>query len=60
MARVILTIEDSQEGVEISADFQPELPEELSEEELEGLSDAQLFALEILQYVADQEEAGEA
>lgn len=60
MAKVIITIEDTPDGgVEVSADFEPDLPEEWNEEDL---TEAQLFALatlESMELEADEEEEGE-
>jgi hypothetical protein len=60
MAKVTIIIEDAGEGVEVSAQFDPELPEELTEEILDQLSEAQLFGLEILDYIEQGLEEDEA
>lgn len=60
MAKVTIIIEDAGEGVEVSAQFEPELPEELNEEILDQLSEAQLFGLEILDYIEQGLEEDEA
>ena len=54
MAKVIITIEDTADGgVEVAADFQPELPEDWKEEDL---TEAQLFALITLENMDDEAE----
>ncbi len=56
MAKVIIVLEDTQDGVEVSVDFQPELPETLTEEQLDDLSEAQLLGLEIMDFLEQEEE----
>lgn len=62
MAKVTIVIEDGEELVEISTDFQPELPEDLSPQDVDRLTPAQLFALQLLgsleedEYEEDDEE----
>ena len=47
MAKVVITIEDTPDGgVEVSAEFDPDLPEEWNEDDL---TEAQLFALATLE-----------
>ncbi len=54
MAKVVITIEDTADGgVEVSADFQPELPEDWKEEDL---TEAQLFALITLENMDEEAE----
>lgn len=54
MAKVTITIEDTTEGgVEVSANFEPELPEDWKEDDL---TDAQLFALITLENMDEEAE----
>lgn len=59
MAKVTIIIEDTSDGgVEVSANFEPELPEDWREEDL---TEAQLFALITLENMdeeAEEEEEG--
>lgn len=56
MAKVIITLEDAPDGVEISADFTPDLPPDLSEDDLDKLTEAQLLALDIIDSLDMDEE----
>jgi len=51
MAKVMIIIKDVNEGVEVSARFDPKLSENLTEKTLDQLSEAQLFSLEILDHI---------
>ncbi len=54
MAKVTITIEDTTEGgVEVSANFEPELPEDWKEDDL---TEAQLFALITLENMDEEAE----
>ena len=54
MAKVTITIEDTAEGgVEVSANFEPELPEDWKEDDL---TEAQLFALITLENMDEEAE----
>ena len=54
MAKVTITIEDTaEEGVEVSANFEPELPEDWKEDDL---TEAQLFALITLENMDEEDE----
>lgn len=55
MAKVTIVIEDGEELVEISTDFQPELPEDLSPQDVDRLTPAQLFALQLLGSLEEDE-----
>lgn len=55
MAKVIIVIEDGAEMVEVSTSFIPELPEELTPQEVEALTPAQMLALEMLGSLDDNE-----
>ncbi|MBI5524138.1 MAG: hypothetical protein HY910_16055 [Desulfarculus sp.] len=54
MAKVTITIEDTTEGgVEVSANFEPELPEDWKEDDL---TEAQIFALITLENMDEEAE----
>lgn len=54
MAKVTITIEDTPEGgVEVSANFEPELPEDWKEDDL---TEAQIFALITLENMDEEAE----
>jgi hypothetical protein len=55
MAKVVVTLEDTPDGVEVSVNFEPDLPADLTEDKLDELSEAQLLGLEIMDFL-DQEE----
>ena len=48
MAKVTIVIEDGEDMVEVSTKFSPELPPELGPEDVDQLTPAQLFALQLL------------
>ena len=54
MAKVTLTFTDMDDGVEFDVNFEPEIPEELSEDMLDQLTEAQLVALDIMDYIAGE------
>jgi hypothetical protein len=56
MAKVTFTFTDTQDGVEFDVNFDPEIPEELSEEQLDQLTEAQLVALDIMDYISSEAE----
>lgn len=56
MAKVIIILEDQDDGVSIGVQSEPELPMELDEDAIENLSEAQLLALNILEWLEDEEE----
>ncbi len=56
MAKVILTFTDTDDGVEFDINFDPDIPEDLSEEQLDQLSEAQLVALDIMDYISGEAE----
>jgi hypothetical protein len=56
MAKVVVTLEDTPQGVEVSVDFDPDLPADLTEDTLEDLSEAQLLGLEIMDFLDQEEE----
>jgi len=60
MAKVTLTFVDTDDGVEFDAIFEPEIPEDLSDEQLDQLSEAQLVALDIMDYLSGEDEEEEA
>ena len=55
MAKVTIVIEDGEELVEIATDFQPELPEDLGPQDVDRLTPAQLFALQLLGSLEEDE-----
>jgi len=55
MAKVTIVIEDTAEGIEVSSYFEPELPPEVDREDFddfESLTDAQLMAIETLDFMS--------
>ncbi len=56
MAKVTLTFTDADDGVEFDVNFDPDIPEELSEENLDQLTEAQLVALDIMDYISGESE----
>lgn len=59
MAKVTLTFTDTDDGVEFDVNFDPDIPEDLSEEQLDQLSEAQLVALDIMDYISGESEEEE-
>lgn len=59
MAKVTLTFTDTEDGVEFDVNFDPDIPEELSEEQLDQLTEAQLVALDLMDYISGEAEAEE-
>ena len=58
MAKVLIILEDQEDGVSVGVQSEPELPIDLDEENIENLSEAQLLALNILEWLEDEEEFG--
>jgi hypothetical protein len=59
MAKVTLTFTDTDDGVEFDVNFDPDIPDDLSEEQLDQLSEAQLVALDIMDYISGESEEEE-
>lgn len=59
MATVTLTFTDTDDGVEFDVNFDPDIPEELSEEQLDQLTEAQLVALDLMDYISGEAEPEE-
>ncbi len=59
MAKVTLIFTDTDDGVEFDVNFEPELPENLTEQDLDQLTEAQLVALDIMDYIAGEPEGEE-
>lgn len=59
MAKVTLTFTDTDDGVEFDVNFEPDIPDELSEDMLDQLSEAQLVALDIMDYISGEPEGEE-
>jgi hypothetical protein len=59
MAKVTLTFTDTDDGVEFDVNFDPDIPEDLSEEQLDKLTEAQLVALDLMDYISGEAEPEE-
>ena len=66
MAKVTIIIEDTDEGMEVSSYFEPELPPEIEKEDFDdydSLTDAQLMGIDTLDfmstYMDEEEEEGD-
>jgi hypothetical protein len=59
MAKVTLTFTDADDGVEFDVNFEPNIPEELTEDTLDKLTEAQLVALDIMDYISGESEGEE-
>lgn len=59
MAKVTLTFSDTDDGVEFDVNFDPDIPEELNEDNLDQLTEAQLVALDIMDYISGESEEEE-
>lgn len=55
MAKVTIVITDGGDMVELSTSFEPELPPELTPQEVDQLTPAQLFALRLLGSLEEEE-----
>ena len=56
MAKVLIILEDQEDGVSVGVQSEPELPMDLDEDAIDNLSEAQLLALNILEWLEDEEE----
>jgi hypothetical protein len=57
MAKVVITLEDQEDGVSVDIHSEPELPANLDDEEVQdSLSEAQLLAINILEWLEEEEE----
>ena len=56
MAKVLIILEDQEDGVSVKIQSEPELPMDLDEDAIDDLSEAQLLALNILEWLEDEEE----
>ena len=56
MAKVLIILEDQEDGVSVGVQSEPEMPIDLDEESIENLSEAQLLAFNILEWLEDEEE----
>ncbi len=56
MAKVLIILEDQEDGVSVGVQSDPELPVDLDEDTIDNLSEAQLLALNILEWLEDEEE----
>jgi hypothetical protein len=57
MAKVVITLEDQEDGVSVDIRSEPELPANLDDEEVQdSLSEAQLLAINILEWLEEEEE----
>ena len=56
MAKVTIILEDQPDGVSVGVQSDPELPVDLNEDDLDNLTEAQLLALNILEWLEDEEE----
>ncbi|MDR1398254.1 MAG: hypothetical protein LBJ14_11075 [Desulfarculales bacterium] len=59
MAKVTIILEDQSDGVSVGIQSDPELPIDLEEDDLDNLSEAQLLALNILEWLEDEEDFDE-
>jgi hypothetical protein len=55
MAKVTIILEDKSDGVSVGIQSEPELPVDLDEDDLDNLSEAQLLALNILEWLEEEE-----
>jgi hypothetical protein len=55
MAKVTIVLEDKSDGVSVGIQSDPELPVDLDEDDLDNLSEAQLLALNILEWLEEEE-----
>ena len=56
MAKVLIILEDQPEGVSVAVQSTPELPVDLDETDLDSLTEAQLLALSMLEWLEEEEE----
>lgn len=56
MAKVFIVLEDQEDGVSVGLQSEPELPMDLDEDAIDNLTEAQLLALNILEWLEEEEE----